>query len=112
LIRGGSLPVTLHEVETSSVGASLGMDAFNTSILAGAIGVLLIIIFMIGVYKIMGVAASVALMAYILIYVWIFEIFGAVLTLPGIAAIILSIGMAVDANVIIFARIREEIEAG
>lgn len=112
LIRGGALPVSLREINTSSVGASLGMDAFHIAIFAGSIGILLIILFMVAVYKLLGIAASVALMGYILIYIWIFEIFGAVLTLPGIAGIILSIGMAVDANVIIFARIREEIENG
>ncbi len=112
LIRGGSLPVTLHEVNTSIVGASLGYDSFEKAIFAGALGILCIIIFMIAVYKVMGVAASLALMLYIVIYIWIYELFGAVLTLPGIFGILLSIGMAVDANIIIFARIREEIAAG
>ena len=112
LIRGGSLPVTLHEVNTSIVGATLGYESFEKALVAGAIGIALIIVFMIVVYKIMGVAASLALLLYIVLYIWIYEFFGAVLTLPGIFGILLSIGMAVDANVIIFARIREEIESG
>lgn len=112
LIRGGSLPVTLHEVNTSIVGATLGYESFEKALVAGAIGIALIIIFMVAVYKIMGVAASLALMLYIVLYIWIYELFGAVLTLPGIFGILLSIGMAVDANVIIFARIGEEIRAG
>lgn len=112
LIRGGSLPVTLEEVNTSIVGASLGADSFDKAILAVIIGILLIIVFMIVVYRLMGVAASIALLLYSVIYIWIFEFFGAVVTLPGIFGILLSIGMAVDANVIIFARIREEIASG
>ncbi|MBR6701199.1 MAG: protein translocase subunit SecD [Firmicutes bacterium] len=112
LIRGGSLPVTLHEVNTSIVGATLGYESFEKALVAGAIGIALIIVFMLAVYKIMGVAASLALLLYIVLYIWIYEFFGAVLTLPGIFGILLSIGMAVDANVIIFARIREEIGSG
>ncbi len=112
LIRGGSLPVTLKEVNTSIVGATLGYDSFEKALVAGAIGILLIIVFMIAVYKMMGVAASLALLLYVVVYIWIYELFGAVLTLPGIFGILLSIGMAVDANVIIFARIREEIASG
>ncbi len=112
LIRGGSLPVTLEEVTTSIVGASLGADSFDKALLACLIGILLIIVFMIVVYRLMGVAASIALLLYSVIYIWIFEVFGAVITLPGIFGILLSIGMAVDANVIIFARIKEEIASG
>ena len=112
LIRGGSLPVELKEINTSIVGASLGYDSFEKAIKAGIIGILAIIIFMIVVYKIMGVAASIALAMYTVIYLAIFQFFGAVITLPGIFGILLSIGMAVDANVIIFARIREEIKNG
>lgn len=112
LIRGGSLPVELKEINTSIVGASLGYDSFEKAIKAGIIGILAIIIFMIVVYQIMGVAASIALAMYTVIYLAIFQFFGAVITLPGIFGILLSIGMAVDANVIIFARIREEIKNG
>lgn len=112
LIRGGSLPVELKEINTSIVGATLGYESFEKALKAGIIGILLIMLFMIIVYKIMGVAASVALLLYTVIYLAIFQFFGAVITLPGIFGILLSIGMAVDANVIIFARIREEIKNG
>ncbi|MBR2576301.1 MAG: protein translocase subunit SecD [Firmicutes bacterium] len=112
LIRGGSLPVELKEINTSIVGATLGYESFEKALKAGIIGILLIMLFMIIVYKIMGVAASVALLLYTVIYLAIFQFFGAVITLPGIFGILLSIGMAVDANVIIFARIREEIKSG
>ena len=112
LIRSGTLPVTLQELNSSYVGASLGKDALDNSILAGAIGVLLIIIFMCVAYKIMGAVSGIALLGYILLYIGFFTASGAVLTLPGIAGVILTIGMAVDANVIIFARIREEISSG
>ena len=112
LIRGGALPVELKEVETSVVGPSIGMDALWESIVAGVIGVGLIFILMLVMYRIMGMAANIALLLYILILFWIFVGMGGVLTLPGIAGIILSIGMAVDGNVIIFSRVREEIING
>ena len=88
------------------------MDALWMSILAGIIGVALIFVLMLTMYRIMGIAANVALLLYILIVFWIFVGMGGVLTLPGIAGIILSIGMAVDGNVIIFSRVREEIKNG
>jgi protein-export membrane protein SecD len=106
LIRGGALPVALKEVQTSIVGPTLGLDAFNNSVIAGGIGILLIMIFMLLMYRIMGFAANIALLMYILLVMWVIIALGAVLTLPGIAGIILSVGMAVDANVIIFARIQ------
>lgn len=112
LIRGGALPAALHEVNSSDVAATLGLDALKMSVIAGGIGVLIIFILMIGMYRVMGVAANVALLLYMLIVFWVMVTMGSVLTLPGIAGIILSIGMAVDANVIIFARIREEITNG
>ncbi|MCQ2561600.1 MAG: protein translocase subunit SecD [Clostridia bacterium] len=112
LIRGGSLPVTLNEVQTEIVGPTLGMDAAQKSVIAGAIGIGLILILMIAAYRIMGVAADISLLLYILLYLWVFIAFKAVLTLPGIAGFILSIGMAVDSNVIIFSRIREEMGLG
>jgi SecD/SecF fusion protein len=112
LIRGGALPVALQEVETSVVGPSIGMDALWMSIVAGIIGVALIFVLMLTMYRIMGIAANVALLLYILIVFWIFVGMGGVMTLPGIAGIILSIGMAVDGNVIIFSRVREEIKNG
>jgi SecD/SecF fusion protein len=112
LIRGGALPVGLEEVQTSIVGPTIGLDAFNNSVIAGGIGVLLIMLFIVLMYRIMGFAANLALLLYILLVIWTIISLGAVLTLPGIAGIILSIGMAVDANVIIFARIQEEVING
>lgn len=112
LIRGGALPVELKEVQTSVVGPTLGLNAIEMSILSGVIGVALIFAIMFIIYRIMGFAANIALLLYILIVFWILVVMQGVLTLPGIAGIILSIGMAVDANVIIFARVREEIENG
>lgn len=112
LIRGGSLPVSLTEVQTEIVGPTLGLDAAHKSVVAGIIGLALIMVLMLVVYKVMGVVADIALMLYVLLYLWVMIGFHAVLTLPGIAGIILSIGMAVDSNVIIFSRIREEIGLG
>ena len=112
LIRGGALPVTLHEVQTSAIGPTLGMDSLNKSIIAGAIGIALVFLFMMAYYKVPGLVASIALVLYILIVLWTLVGFGAVLTLPGVAGLILSIGMAVDANIIIFERIKEEIKNG
>ena len=112
LIRGGALPVSLMEVQTSAIGPTLGMDSLVKSIYAGAIGIVLVFLFMIIYYRIPGLIASIALVIYILILLWIMVGFGAVLTLPGVAGLILSIGMAVDANVIIFERIKEEIKNG
>ncbi len=112
LIRGGALPVELHEINSGSQTASIGETAFEKSIVAGAIGLVLIFIIMLVAYSVMGVAACIALSLYVVIVLWVMVGLGAVLTLPGIAGIILSIGMAVDANVVIFSRIREEIING
>lgn len=112
LIRGGSLPVNLKEVETNIVGPSLGLDSLKDSVVAALVGIILVILMMLIVYRIMGLAADIALLVYALMYVWILVAFGNVLTLPGIAGMILSVGMAVDANVIIFSRIKEEIQKG
>lgn len=112
LIRGGALPVNLEEVQASTVGPTLGIDSFNKSVFAGIIGISLILFFMLIYYRLPGVSAGIALLLYILIIIWIMIGFDAVLTLPGAAGIILSIGMAVDANVIIFERIKEEIRNG
>ena len=108
LIRGGALPVQLKEVETSLIGPNLGIDSLNSSVLSGAIGLGLILVVMLGMYWIMGVTADIALMLYVLLMFWATALLSQVLNLPGIAGFILSIGMAVDANVIIFARIKEE----
>ena len=112
LIRGGALPVNLEEVQTNIVGPTLGMDSLTQSIIAAVIGAVLVLLLMLIVYRIMGLAADIALIVYILAYLWIIVAFGNVLTLPGIAGMILSVGMAVDANVIIFSRIREEVVKG
>ena len=112
LIRGGALPVGLTEVQTEIVGPSLGINAAKNCVVAGVIGTLLIFALMIFRYRIMGVVADVALALYILIVLWIYALFHAVLTLPGIAGLILSVGMAVDSNVIIFSRVMEDIQQG
>lgn len=112
LIRGGALPVDLEEKEYGTQTATIGETAFEKSIVAGAIGLVLIFIILIAGYSIMGIAASLALLLYVIIVLWLMVAMQSVLTLPGIAGIILSIGMAVDANVIIFSRIREEILNG
>ena len=112
LIKGGALPASLTEVNSSVETATIGADALNKSIKAGAIGLGIIFIMMLVVYGFMGIAADIALALYVEIILWVMAGFGAVLTLPGIAGIILGIGMAVDSNVIIFTRIREEIAKG
>lgn len=111
-IRIGGLKVELEELRSNVVGAQLGSEAISTSIKAGIIGFALVCIFMIAVYFVPGVAASLALSLYVVLMVICLDLFDITLTLPGIAGIILSIGMAVDANVITFARIREEIALG
>ena len=112
LIRGGSLPVDLVEVQSSVQSASIGLDALDKSIVAGAIGLAIVFVLMILFYGVLGFFADLALMLYVVLFVWSMVAFDVVMTLPGIAALILSIGMAVDANVIIFCRIKEEICAG
>ncbi len=112
LIRIGGLKLELNEIHSKVVGAQLGSDAIKTSLEAGAIGLAVIAVFMIGVYFLPGFAASIALLLYTALIVLLLNGFDITLTLPGIAGIILSIGMAVDANVIIFARIREELATG
>ena len=110
-IRIGSLSLELKELHSKVLGAQLGEEALSTSLLATVIGLILVMIFMIVMYRIPGLAASIALILYCAMTVYVLWIFDITLTLPGIAGIILSIGMAVDANVVIFARIREEIAA-
>lgn len=111
-IRIGALPVKLQEVRSQVVGAKLGQDAIRTSLMAGAIGLAVIVIFMIIVYRIPGLAASIALCIYTMLDLIVINVAQLTFTLPGIAGIILSIGMAVDANVIIFERIKEELATG
>ena len=111
-IRIGALPLELKELRSNVVGAKLGEQAISTSLIAAAIAIALIIVFMIVVYRIPGVVASLALLLYIGMIIMLISTFQVTLTLAGIAGIVLSIGMAVDANVVIFARIREEIASG
>ncbi len=111
-IRIGGLKLQLEELRSNVVGAQLGSEAISTSLKAGAVGFVMVVIFMVAVYYVMGAAASLALSIYTALIVVLLNAFEITLTLPGIAGIILSIGMAVDANVIIFARIREELATG
>ena len=111
-IRIGGLKLELEELRSNVVGAQLGEQAISTSLKAGAIGLVLIIIFMIFVYYLPGLASGLALLIYTELVLVILNAFNITLTLPGIAGIILGIGMAVDANVIIFARVREEMTRG
>lgn len=111
-IRIGGLKLELEELRSNVVGAQLGEQAVSTSLKAGAIGLAIVFIFMICVYSLPGLASSLALLIYTGIVLVILNAFNVTLTLPGIAGIILSIGMAVDANVIIFARVREEMSRG
>lgn len=111
-IRIGGLKLELEELHSKVVGAQLGVEAIDTSLKAGAIGLVIVIVFMIAVYFISGVASALALGLYVALIVLLLNGFDMTLTLSGVAGIILSIGMAVDANVIIFARIREEIATG
>ena len=112
LIRGGALPANLEEINSSVQTATIGANALDLSVKAGAIGLGLVLVLMIIAYGALGVIADLALLLYIQLVLWIMVGMGSVLTLPGIAGIILSIGMAVDSNVIIFTRIREEISKG
>lgn len=111
-IRIGAIPLELTEIRSNVVGAKLGQDAIRTSLIAGAIGLVILFAFMIVIYRIPGLAASLALIIYTLLVTFILSAYELTLTLSGIAGIILSIGMAVDANVIIFARIGEELDKG
>ncbi len=111
-IRSGSLPFKLDVLEKESIGATLGEDSLNTSLFAGAIGIALVILFMLFYYRVSGFAADWALIIYLSAELLIINGLDLTLTLPGIAGIVLSVGMAVDANVIIFERIKEELAAG
>lgn len=111
-IRIGGLQLELEELRSNVVGAQLGEQAISTSLKAGAIGLAIVFLFMVCAYLLPGLASSIALLIYTELIIIILNAFDVTLTLPGIAGIILSIGMAVDANVIIFARVREEMSAG
>ncbi|MFZ7119861.1 MAG: protein translocase subunit SecD [Eubacteriaceae bacterium] len=112
LIRAGALPVELEPVEVRTIGPTLGQNSLEKSIQAAGIGILLILLFMLLYYRVPGFIADIALIAYILLTLLVITGIGVTLTLPGIAGMILSIGMAVDANVIIFERIKEELKLG
>lgn len=111
-LRGGALPVPVQIVENRTVGATLGRDSIQSSIYAGIGGLLLVLIFMVAYYRLPGLIADIALLIYSLLTWACFVLLGVTLSLPGIAGFILSIGMAVDANVLIFERTREELQAG
>ena len=112
LILSGALPLNLTQLEVSAISATLGVEALDKAILAGAIGVALVMLFMLLRYRLCGLVADIALTIYVMIVVLLLALTGAQLTLPGVAGIILGIGMAVDANVVIFERIREEMAVG
>lgn len=112
LMRSGSLPVSMSIAEKRQVGASLGIDSLHKSIQAGLYGLIFIFLFMLIFYHLPGVVADFSLIVYALIVLWAFWTFRVVLTLPGIAGFILTIGMAVDFNIIIYERVKEEIRAG
>jgi preprotein translocase subunit SecD len=111
-LRGGSLPFPVAVVENRTVGATLGQDSIRRSIVAGLAGLLLVLIFMAVYYRLPGIIADLSLLVYALLTLACFSLIGVTLTLPGIAGFILSIGMAVDANVLIFERTREELRGG
>ncbi|MBC5797974.1 protein translocase subunit SecD [Sphaerospermopsis sp. LEGE 00249] len=111
-LRGGALPVPVEIAERRTVGATLGQDSIQSSIYAGIGGLILVLIFMVVYYRLPGLIADVSLVIYSLLTWATFCLLGVTLTLPGIAGFILSIGMAVDANVLIFERTREELRAG
>ena len=111
-LRGGSLPFPVKVEEIRTVGATLGQDSIRRSIYAGLVGLLLVLIFMAVYYRLPGIIADVSLIIYTILSLGAFALVGVTMTLPGIAGFILSIGMAVDANVLIFERTREELRAG
>jgi preprotein translocase subunit SecD len=112
LLRSGALPVSFEVMEKRSIGPTLGADSLDKSINAGIVGLIAILIFMIGYYRLPGAIADISLVIYTLLVLGAMAALGAVLTLPGIAGLALSIGMAVDANVIIYERIKEELRLG
>ncbi|WP_080874257.1 protein translocase subunit SecDF [Oceanobacillus timonensis] len=112
IINSGSLDVHMNEVFSTSVGAQFGEQALNETVIAGMIGIALIILYLCVFYRFSGIIASINLVVYVFLVVLIFELLNGVLTLPGIAALILGVGMAVDANVITFERIKEELRLG
>lgn len=111
-LRGGALPLPVEVAETRTVGPTLGRDSIERSLYAAIAGLILVLIFMAVYYRLPGILADIALVVYSLLTLAAFNLLGVTLTLPGIAGFILSIGMAVDANVLIFERTREELRSG
>ena len=112
LLNAGSLPVNLEETYSTSVGAKFGEQALNETIFAGIIGILAVFVFMLVLYRIPGIVAVITLSIYVYLILLVFDWMNGVLTLPGIAALILGVGMAVDANIITYERIKEELKVG
>ena len=112
VLQTGALPLTMEPVSQNTIGATLGSNALRQAMIAGAIGLVLIMVFMIAYYRLLGLVACVALVIYGVLFLGLLNAIGATMTLPGIAGIILTLGMAVDANVLIFARMRDEVAAG
>ncbi|MDO5561920.1 MAG: protein translocase subunit SecD [bacterium] len=111
-LNSGALPVPLEILQQRQVGASLGEDSISRSIFAGVVGLTLVCLFMILIYGTKGIIADIGLVIYSILIIAIYKIFGVTLTLPSIAALLLSIGMAVDSNILIFSRLQEELQAG
>ena len=112
LLRSGSLPVKVNIIETRTVGPTLGQDSKDKSIFAFTVGIAAVVIFMVLFYRLSGLIADISLMAYVIMLLFILKMLDATLTLPGVAGIILSVGMAVDANVLIFEHFKEEYRSG
>ena len=112
ILRAGALPISVNIEEERTIGPALGADSIRRGVWASAVGLLLVVAFSVGYYRLSGGYASLALLANLLMVVGLMSLFEATLTLPGIAGLVLTVGMAIDANVIIFERIREELRAG
>ncbi|WP_427707863.1 protein translocase subunit SecDF [Staphylococcus parequorum] len=112
LLNAGSLPVDLNEIYSNSVGAQFGQDALDKTVFAAIIGIAVIYLFMLGFYRLPGLVAIIALTAYIYLTMLAFNFISGVLTLPGLAALVLGVGMAVDANIIMYERIKDELKIG
>lgn len=112
LIQSGALPLDIEEAETRAISATLGIEAIDGAVIAGIVGLAIILLFMLAMYRLPGLAADMALLIYVLIVFYVMAAIGVQLTLQGIAGILLGIGMAVDANVVIFERFREELKDG
>jgi protein-export membrane protein SecD len=112
LLQSGALPIPLEILSSRSIGPSLGQDSIKLSLKAGIVGLLFVVFFMVAYYRFVGFMADIALLYYSFIFLGLISAMGVTLSLPGIAGFILSLGMAVDANVIIFERIREELNTG